>query len=253
MSYLPGKVVWFEHVSNDIAKARNFYEPLFGWHTESMPMGEQRYPMILNRQVAIGGYSTAPPGQRSGWMCYLSVPDVDAAHRSALTAGARSLMPPTDFGPVGRGSTIADPTGAALSLWKSAEGDRADTSPAAVGDWTWNELWTSDEQMAIAFYERVFGYTHQSMDMGAQRTYHVLKKDGVSRAGVMRSTEPKVPSMWLPYVAVDDCDAASAKVKALGAQVVHGPADIPGVGRFAVLVDPVGAALAIIKPEPGAM
>ena len=34
--YLPGKFVWFEYVSNDAARARAFYEPLFGWRTESM-------------------------------------------------------------------------------------------------------------------------------------------------------------------------------------------------------------------------
>ena len=33
MSHLPGKFVWFEHLSSDVPKARKFYETLFGWHT----------------------------------------------------------------------------------------------------------------------------------------------------------------------------------------------------------------------------
>ena len=253
MSYLPGKFVWFEHVSNDIPKARRFYEVLFGWHTESMPMGAQRYSMILNRQQGIGGYSEAGrPGTPSHWLSYLSVPDVDATHAAAVAFGARELMPPTDFGPIGRGSSIADPTGATLSLWKSAEGDRADPVDSVIGDWTWNELWTSDDRKALAFYERLLGYVDQPMDMGEHGIYHVLKKDGVMRAGLARSTEPKAPSMWLPYVAVEDCDIVAAQARTLGAQVVNGPTEIEGVGRFAVLVDPVGAAVAVIKPAPGA-
>ena len=48
MSHLPGKFVWFEHLSADIPKARRFYDALFGWHTESIPTGAQRYSMILN-------------------------------------------------------------------------------------------------------------------------------------------------------------------------------------------------------------
>jgi len=48
MSHLHGKFVWFEHLSNDIPKARAFYEALLGWHTESMPMGDQPYHMIQN-------------------------------------------------------------------------------------------------------------------------------------------------------------------------------------------------------------
>jgi predicted enzyme related to lactoylglutathione lyase len=33
---------------------------------------------------------------------------------------------------------------------------------------------------------------------------------------------------------------------------VHGPADIPGIGRFAVIVDPQGAALSVITYAPPA-
>ena len=50
---IPGKFIWFEHVANDIAKARAFYEPLFGWHAESMPMGGQTYHMILDRKSVV--------------------------------------------------------------------------------------------------------------------------------------------------------------------------------------------------------
>ena len=56
MHRLPGKFVWFEHVSNDIPAARAFYDPLFRWHTESMPVGSQRYPMIMNGDHGIGAY-----------------------------------------------------------------------------------------------------------------------------------------------------------------------------------------------------
>jgi predicted enzyme related to lactoylglutathione lyase len=64
----------------------------------------------------------------------------------------------------------------------------------------------------------------------------------------MRSAEPKAPSMWLPYVAVAGCDATADKARALGGQVLSPPTDIPGVGRFAVFADPVGAAIAVLEP-----
>ncbi|HEV8314506.1 MAG TPA: VOC family protein [Burkholderiaceae bacterium] len=250
MSYLPGKFVWFEHMSSDVPKARKFYEQLFAWHTEVMPMGDKRYSMIHNGDEGIGGYTESPAGVPNHWIGYVSVPDVDQTHAAALAAGAKQLMAPTDFGPIGRGSAIKDPTGAPFCLWKSKDGDRPDAPQAPVGSWCWNELWTPDEQTALAFYEKVFGYTHDTMDMGEQGTYYLLKKDGVSRAGLMRSVEPKAPPMWLPYVAVADCDASAAKAKSLGGQVVYAPHDIPNVGRFSVLVDPIGAAIAIIKLAP---
>ena len=250
MSHLYGKFVWFEHLSGDITRARKFYESLFGWHTESTPMGgAEPYPLIMNGNEGIGGLRNAPAGSPSLWMSYLSVPNVDSAHAAALAAGAKSLMPPTDFGPVGRGATLADPTGAVFSIWTGTQGDRADTSKTPVGDWHWNELMTRDENKALAFYERVFGYTHDRMDMGPQGTYYVLKQGDKMRGGLMRSPMSDTPPLWMPYVAVADCDATAARVTALGAQLIVPPTDIPGVGRFAALIDPLGACIAFMKPH----
>jgi uncharacterized protein len=249
MSYLHGKFVWFEHMSGDTAQARKFYEALLGWHTELTPMGgPEPYPLIMNGGEGIGGFRSAPRGAPAHWTSYLSVADVDASYQAALAAGAKALLPPTDFAAVGRGASVADPTGAAVSLWKGAQGDRADAAKTASGDWLWNELSTPDELKALAFYEAVFGYTHDTMDMGAQGTYYLLKKYGSMRGGLMRSPMPGLPAMWMPYVAVADCDATAAKAKTLGAQLMVAPSDIPNVGRFAALTDPQGAALAFMKP-----
>ena len=61
---------------------------------------------------------------------------------------------------------------------------------------------------------------------------------------------------WIGYVAVDDVDASAAQVTKAGGAVHRAPADIPGVGRFAIVADPQGAVLALFKgaseaePEP---
>jgi predicted enzyme related to lactoylglutathione lyase len=56
-----------------------------------------------------------------------------------------------------------------------------------------------------------------------------------------------VPSHWLPYFAVEDCDRTVEKAKGLGAKVLAPPMDIPDTGRFSVLQDPQGAAFAVIR------
>jgi uncharacterized protein len=250
MTHLQGKFVWFEHMSADTAAARKFYDALFGWHTKATPMGgPQPYPLIMNGAQGIGGFRTAPPGAPSLWMSYLSVRDVNVAHAAALAAGGKSLMPPTDFAPVGRGATLADPTGAVFSLWTGAQDDRADVPRTATGDWHWNELMTPDEKKALTFYEGVIGYSHDTMDMGPQGTYYLLKMGDAMRAGLMRAPMADTPPMWVPYVAVADCDATAAKAKALGAQVIVPPTDIPNVGRFATIIDAQGACIAFMKPS----
>jgi predicted enzyme related to lactoylglutathione lyase len=250
MKHLHGKFVWFEHMSGDTESASRFYDALFGWHTEAMQMGgPQPYRMIKNAGVPIGGFRTAPAGTAGMWMSYLSVRDVNVAHAAALASGARSLMSPTDFPNAGRGATLADPTGAVFSVWTSVHDDRADEPRTAVGDWCWNELMTPDPQKALHFYEGVVGYNHDSMDMGPQGTYYLLKMGDAMRAGLMRSPMADTPPMWVPYLAVADCDATADTARRLGAQVIVEPTDIPNVGRFATLLDPQGACIAFMKPQ----
>jgi predicted enzyme related to lactoylglutathione lyase len=59
-----------------------------------------------------------------------------------------------------------------------------------------------------------------------------------------------VPPHWLVYFSVEDADATVQKATELGAHVMKPAEDIPGVGRFAILIDPQGAAFAIIKTQP---
>lgn len=251
MSYLPGKFVWFEHVSKDAAKAKAFYSALFGWGVNAVPMGEQSYDMIMLGAQGIGGFRTAEPGMPSHWGSYLSVPDVDTSFAKATATGAKALMPPMDFGPFGRAAAIADPTGAVFCLWKGAQEDQPDVEKIPTGGWMWNELHTTDAKAAVAFYEKALGFSHDAMDMGPAGTYYVLKDAaGNRRAGVMQQQPGlAMPSKWLPYVSVADCDASAAKATKLGAMsLAMPPTDIPNIGRFAVVIDPVGAAIAIMKP-----
>lgn len=249
MHHLHGKFVWFEHLSGDTAAAHKFYAALLGWHIEMTPMGgPEPYPMIMNGKEAIGGFRAAPAGAPSLWMSYVSVADVDASYKAALAAGAKGMMPPQDFGQAGRGATLADPTGAVFSLWKSTHDDRADSAKTAAGDWHWNELMTSDEKKALAFYTQVFGYTTDSMDIGEAGKYHMLTTGNLPRGGVMRSPMPDMPVMWMPYVAVADCDATAAKARKLGAMIIVEPRDMPGVGRFGAVLDAQGATLGFIHP-----
>ena len=56
-----------------------------------------------------------------------------------------------------------------------------------------------------------------------------------------------IPSNWMVYFPVANCDASVAKVRSLGGGVMMPAKDIEKVGRFAVLRDPQGAVFAIIQ------
>jgi len=121
------------------------------------------------------------------------------------------------------------------------------------GAFSWNELMTTDPAAARAFYQGLFGWQLEDMNMAEGGTYTVVKTaDGEAIGGVMAMPPGAagMPPAWGAYVTVEDTDATVAKAEALGASVVVPPTDIPKVGRFAVLRDPQGAALAVIAYVP---
>ncbi|MHA6203925.1 VOC family protein [Dyella soli] len=247
MKSLPGKLVWVEHASADPAVAGKFYRALFGWSESPMDIGGQSYCVIMNAESGIGGYRTAQDGEPCNWGIYLSVADVDASHARALAAGCRECMPPTDFPPVGRGATFLDPVGSMVSIWRSANDDAPD-GDAAPGQWCWHELHATDPAGALAFYEALFGLSHEVAPTG-NGAYYVLKSGDTRRGGIMKTQQAGASSAWLPYVLVEDVDAVAAKAGSLGADICVPPSDIPGIGRYAVLRDPQGASLAVFLPQ----
>jgi len=254
---LPGKFVWFELVSTDAKKAQDFYGQVLGWKAVSFPMGSSTYDIIYAGDTAdtmIGGYAPPRNGRHpSHWISYVSVEDVDATVRAAAANGGKVVEPPSDIPGVGRTAGIADPQGAELHLLKNTTGDPVDVPATPSGRFFWDELHTSDPTKALTFYEKVLGFYHRSMDMGPGDTYHILSRGGVDRGGVTSRLAPGAPPHWLPYVVVDDTDETIARAKNLGATIPMAPEYIPGVGRFGVLQDPTGAALAIMKPLPREM
>ena len=183
------------------------------------------------------------------WIAYISVDDVDAAVAKASSLGGKVIEPPSDIPGVGRRARIADPQGAEICLLKNVAGDRPDVTKAPNGWFFWNELHTSDPTGAVAFYQAVIGYSHSTMDSPAG-AYHVVEMEGVGRGGVTGHLAPGAAPHWLPYVSVDDVDAAIARAKRLGARIPMPPEDIAGIGRLSVLQDPTGAVLAVMKPLP---
>ncbi|WP_417520113.1 VOC family protein [Minwuia sp.] len=118
------------------------------------------------------------------------------------------------------------------------------------GTFVWNELATSDLEGAKKFYTEVIGWTVDAMPMADGGTYHIFKDGEEMRGGMMSTAEipgDPPPPHWMGYIGVDDVDATCEKAKAGGGQILNGPFDIPNVGRMAVIMDPQGAVVSVMK------
>ena len=85
---------------------------------------------------------------------------------------------------------------------------------------TWTELMTPDPAAAAAFYEKVLGWTAQTVPMptGEYTVFHVAGGNEQGIAGAMAPPMAGVPAYWGVYFCVDDAAATVARAESLGAR-----------------------------------
>jgi predicted enzyme related to lactoylglutathione lyase len=158
-----------------------------------------------------------------------------------------------DVGDLGRMAVYGDSSGAVFGVWQPGEhkGSEVVSEPGTIA---WHQVNTRDPEDALEFYSQVFGWESEQVDTGGA-DYWQMTKDGANVGGVFRMGDDfpdEVPAHWIVYFAVEDCDAATEKAKENGAQVTAEPFDNEA-GRFAVLLDPHGAAFALINQGGGSV
>ncbi len=120
-----------------------------------------------------------------------------------------------------------------------------------LGKFVWHELLTTDTTAAAAFYPRVVPWRTQPSSMPG----YTLWLTGQTQIGGLMALPAEAagsPSHWLIYIGTPSVDSSCGQAQGLGARVLKAPADIPNVGRFAVLSDPQGATFALFTPGAGA-
>jgi uncharacterized protein len=107
------------------------------------------------------------------------------------------------------------------------------------------ELGTTDIGKAKSFYQSLFDWKLDDVDMGGGMAYTMIGVGEGTGGGMMKHPVPGASSAWLPYVLVDDLAAATAKAKSLGASVMRDATEVMGMGSFSIITDPTGAALGL--------
>jgi uncharacterized protein len=122
----------------------------------------------------------------------------------------------------------------------------AEMSKYRHGTPNWVDVSSPDLATSHAFYKALFGW--DVLDFGPEAGhYGFFLKDGKDVAGI-GPTMDGVPPNWSTYLAVDDVDAATAKVPTAGGAIIAGPMDLPNAsGRMAFVADPVGAVVGLYQ------
>jgi predicted enzyme related to lactoylglutathione lyase len=249
-----GQFVWYDLVTTDPAEAPRFYGEVAGWGTADFD-NVPGYKMFTNDGVPGGGYVKSGEGGMGDapphWLPYVATANVDKTAALAKELGGKILDGPADIPNTGRYAIIADPFGAVIAIFASASPGEANDNPPTRGQFSWNELTTSDQVKAFEFYQKLFGWETQSeYDMGKMGIYRMYGKNGKMYGGMMNAA-PGMPIAWLPYIMVDDADKAVARSTAAGGSTIRPPIEVPGGDRVAVLRDPQGAAVGVHATKAG--
>ncbi len=251
--YPAGTFSWVDLSTGDTDGARAFYTGLFGWTAEELPVPDGVYTMFHLHGKPVAAMNAmredeAASGHSPYWSSYVTVYDLDARTARAAELGGQVIAPPFEVMGAGRMAVLQDPTGAFISLWEPISHIGA-SYVNVPGSLVWNELISKDVDRAAAFYSALFDWSLQEGQTTTGLRYVSAVNNGRSAGGMM-PMQPEwgeMPSHWAIYFAVDDVEAAAAKVTELGGRVHMPPTSAGDVGTFTMVSDPQGGMFYIIQ------
>ena len=251
--YTLGTFCWLELGTTDTAAAQAFYTDIFPWTFEPMQDGSD-YIMVNAGDKAVAGMYAMPDEMVQAnipphWMSYVAVEDADAAAAKVAELGGTVMKEPFDVMDMGRMAVCLDPTGAAFSLWQALKHQGAAPGDFDPGTRCWSELVSRDTAVSGEFFSELFGWEIDQQQMGPMQ--YTMFKLGDQHVGGMMAVPPdfgEMPSCWVVYLIVDDCDARVEKATAAGGKALMPPMDLPEIGRSTYLQDAQGAVLGILQP-----
>jgi predicted enzyme related to lactoylglutathione lyase len=253
-----GDFLWYELMTSDTAAAERFYGAVLGWRTRPAEASPVEYRCFGTGESEIAGLMAVPAdaaaaGMRPRWLGYIAVDDVDASAAGVLRAGGTQQVPPTDIPGVGRFALLSDPQGVPFYVMRGTEeGTAKSFSPGTSGHCHWNELATTDQEAALAFYTAQFGWERgDAMPMGEMGEYRFINHHGAMLGAVMTRMPGGPPPGWTFYFGVEDIDSVAGTVSAEGGTIHHGPAEVPGGVFIIIATDPQGVMFGLVGPRKG--
>ena len=247
----PGKIIWADLVTPDMASAERFYSGMFGWTFKSVQGVGIDYAVAMSGGQPVAGIVQKPlpadEHRQPAWLTFIAVRDVDAAERIALGSGAKMMSKAKTYAGRGRQAVFADPDGAVFAVLASSHGDTADVL-ATPGEWIWSSLLAEDPEREATFYQSVFGYDLFDLPRDDGASHVILSSDDYARASVnpLPSGGHRRPH-WIDFIRVLSADDAAAKAVSLGGKVLVPPYSDRHGDKVAVVADPAGAPLGVME------
>jgi predicted enzyme related to lactoylglutathione lyase len=249
--HLPGKFVWADLFTNDVERARKFYEQVFDWDWRVVTAEPQHYGLLYSNGEAVAGivHRDAPEGHSDygRWVHFISTTDIRKTGGAIVRKGGEELLGYRNHAERGEFAIYAGPHREVFGIIRSSSGDPVDYQPA-VGDWIWWQLFTRDVQAAVDYYQALFGYdAHEKRNTPGFLAVQ-LSAHGYARAAVGPLPDDAESSPnWIGFIRVGDMTRTLEKVVAEGGKVLLAPDPEMPHGDLAVISDPVGTLVGLLR------
>jgi predicted enzyme related to lactoylglutathione lyase len=122
------------------------------------------------------------------------------------------------------------------------------------------EIYAKDPDKLQDFYTKLFDWTVEQASGMDYRFIKTVQTDangmptqtGGINGGMLTRPSGFDADAWVNYVNVESVDKAVERAQALGARLTRGRMPVPGMGWFAMLIDPQGNHFAVWQSDPNA-
>ncbi|NOT34676.1 MAG: hypothetical protein HOP12_10975 [Candidatus Eisenbacteria bacterium] len=232
--------------ANDLAASSAFYSRVFGWQLQKM--SAELIGVITPAGPAAALRSNVDAGF-PGVVPYIGVPDVDAALKRAVNAGAAIDRGPWSVPMVGKLARFKSPAESLYGLTDTVSPTGSPHIPMPFGA---NpkppagaicslEMYAGDGSAAARFFGDAFGW-------GSIETMPQFMgfDPGAGIGGVFQSHTPALPAV--AYIYSTDVAASLIEVEAAGGKKTAEAMSVPGLGCFGYFTDPSGTNMGLIGP-----
>lgn len=251
--HLPGKFVWSDLFTNDVERARQFYERVFNWDWRIITLKPHHYGLLYNAGEAIAGiaYRDAPDGRSNygRWVHFVSTDDVKKTGSAIVAKGGRELLAYGNYSERGEFAIYAGPHQEVFGIIHSSSGDPRDYR-ARIGGWIWWQLFTREVPAAVSSYRSLFDYEAREEQMTPEIRVVHLSAHGHARAAIgALPDDAQSSSTWIGFIRVRDMTRALKKVVANGGKVMLAPNPEILESDVAVIADPLGTLIGLLRWE----
>ena len=106
-----GNVSWYELVSRDPDRAKQFYAELAGWELSETVYDGAPFTIFEKNGKELAGLRAIKGEELPAWHIYFAVDDVDQTAELCRSSGGTVVLPPFDVEGLGRCTMLKDPSG----------------------------------------------------------------------------------------------------------------------------------------------